>query len=247
MPISPPHTVLDGSPSELTINLDDGTDERVSIIVIHKDRPELLSMCLQSIAVTSVNNNIEIIVVDNGSSTRDSIDYLAVLEKNQDIKIIRNETNKWWATACNQGAKAADRRAKYLVFMHQDCVVLHPAWIDLMISIGEAQGSGFIGLEEGHFTYDRKKIPYVKEWCLMISRECWQQCGPFAEELKQVGSSFVMTIAAQKEGFKPTIVGKLALVHHYSAFSMDSSEFEKMGEQSASMIPKIIRGIQQKS
>jgi hypothetical protein len=59
-----------------------------------------------------------------------------------------------------------------------------------MISIGEAQGSGFIGLEEGKFTYDRKPIAYVKEWCLMVSRDCWRDCGPFAEELKQVGHDY---------------------------------------------------------
>lgn len=241
-----PHNPLEGDRSELTINLNDGTDERVSIVVVHRDRPELLNMCLQSIAITSVNNNIELIVVDNASTTKDALDYLDMLEKEPDVTLVRNETNRWWAAACNQGARVADRKSKYLIFMHQDCVVLNPAWIDLMISIGEAQGSGFIGLEEGSFTYDRNKIQYVKEWCLMVSRDCWRDCGPFAEELKQVGSSFVMTIAAQRFGYKPTIVGKLPLVHHYSAFSMDNSEFEKMGEQSAALIPKLVNAIQQK-
>ncbi len=245
MPISP-HNVLEGDRPELTINLNDGTDERISIIVVHRDRPELLNMCLQSISITSVNNNIELIVVDNASTTRDAVDYLDVLEKEPDVKLIRNETNRWWSAACNQGARAADRKSKFLIFMHQDCVVLNPAWIDLMVSISEAQGSGMISLEQGVFKYDRQPIPYLKEWCLMVSRECWRDCGPFAEELKQVGSSFVMTVAAQRFGHKPTIVGKLSLVHHYNAFSMDASEFEKMGEQSAAMIPKLIREIQQK-
>jgi glycosyltransferase involved in cell wall biosynthesis len=47
--------------------MQDGSDEQVSIIVVHKDTPEYLNICLQSIAVTSVNNNYEVIVVDNGS------------------------------------------------------------------------------------------------------------------------------------------------------------------------------------
>jgi glycosyltransferase involved in cell wall biosynthesis len=254
MPVSPhnslpAHNPLEGDRPDLTIRLqEDGTDERISIVVIHRDRPELLNMCLQSVAITSVNNNIEIIVVDNGSTTKDAIDYLEVLQKEQDLKVIRNETNRWWAAACNQGARAADRKSKYLVFLHQDCVVLNPAWLDLMVSIGEAQGSGMIGLEEGVFQFDRQKIRYVQEWCLMLSRECWRDCGPFVEELKQVGSSFVMTIAAQRFGYKPTVIGAgtKSLVHHYRAFSMDSSEFEKMGEQSAVLIPKLIRDIQQK-
>jgi len=241
-----PHNVLEGERSELTINLNDGTDERISIVVVHKDRPELLNLCLQSIAITSVNNNIEIIVVDNASTTKDAIDYLDVLEKEVDIKVVRNEANRWWAAACNQGARVADKRSKFIIFMHQDCVVLNPAWIDLMVSISESQGSGMIALEQGVFKYDHQNIPYLKEWCLMVSRECWQDCGPFVEDLKQVGSSFVMTIAAQRFGYKPTIVGKLSLVHHYNAFSMNPNEFEKMGEQSAALIPKFVREIQQK-
>jgi hypothetical protein len=36
----------------------------VSIIVVHRDRPEYLNICLQSIVVTSCNNNYEIIEID---------------------------------------------------------------------------------------------------------------------------------------------------------------------------------------
>jgi GT2 family glycosyltransferase len=242
-----PHISLDGERPDLTINLQDGTDERISIIVCHKDRPELLNMCLQSIAITSVNNNIEIIVVDNGSTTKDALDYLDMLSKEPDVTLIRNETNKWWASAYNQGARAADKRSKWFIFMHQDTVVLSPAWIDLMSSIAESQGSGFVGLEEGVYSYDKKKVPYVQEWCLMISRDCWKDIGPFPEELKQVGGSFVLTYAAQRYGHKPTVVGKYSLVHHYRALSMDYSEFEKIGEQSAALIPKLMRELQQRS
>lgn len=243
--MSQPHNVLEGERPELTIDFQDGTDERISIIVVHKDRPELLSLCLQSIAITSVNNNIEIIVVDNGSTTKDSIDFLDVLEKEPDVKVIRNSVNRWWSAACNQGARAADRKSKFLIFMHQDCVVLSPSWIDLMISIAESQGSGMVGLEEGLYKYGQH-VRFVQEWCLMVSRECWRDCGPFAEELKQVGSSFVFTIAAQRFGYKPTVLGKMPLVHHYRAFSGNSSEIEKMSEQSAVLIPKILQDIYQK-
>lgn len=247
MSISPlPYNPLEGDRPELKIDLDNGTDERIAIVVVHRDRPELLNMCLQSIVMTSVNNNIDIVVVDNASTTKDAIDYLEVLSKQPDIKIIRNEANIWWAAACNQGARAADKKAKYLIFMHQDCVVLNPAWLDVFVSISEAQDAGMISLEQGIFQYDRQKIPYLKEWCLMVSRDCWRDCGPFAEELRMVGSSFVMTQAALHLGYKPIVLGKLSLVHHYGAFSMDFSEFERMGEQSAALIPKLVREIKQK-
>ena len=70
-----PHNPLEGERPELSINLHDGSEEQVSVIVVHRDRPEYLNICLQSIAVTSFNNNYEIIVVDNASG-KDSQEYL---------------------------------------------------------------------------------------------------------------------------------------------------------------------------
>ena len=49
--------------SELTLSLKNYSDEQISIIIVHKDRPEYLNLTLQSICVTSFNSNYEIIVV----------------------------------------------------------------------------------------------------------------------------------------------------------------------------------------
>src|SRR3954462_4312097 len=114
----PPHNPLEGQPVDLVLPLHDGSDEQISIIVVHRDRPEFLNICLQSIAVTSINNNYEIIVVDNGSVNQDAIDYLDDLKQEHDIKVIRNVQNNWWAAAANQGAKVASKHSRYLLFMH---------------------------------------------------------------------------------------------------------------------------------
>lgn len=42
-------------------------EDSISIVIVNKDKPEYLNICLQSIAVNSSNNNYEIIVVDNAS------------------------------------------------------------------------------------------------------------------------------------------------------------------------------------
>ena len=64
-----PHNPLTGQRPEINIPLHDGSDEQISIVIVHKDRPEYLNLCLQSITVCSFNNNYEIIVVDNGKIT----------------------------------------------------------------------------------------------------------------------------------------------------------------------------------
>ncbi len=44
-----PHNPLEGNRPELTLNLESNSDEQISIIIVHKDRPEYLNICLQSI------------------------------------------------------------------------------------------------------------------------------------------------------------------------------------------------------
>ena len=84
------HNPLEGDRPEMSIKLHQNTDDHVSIIVVHKDRPEYLNICLQSIAVTSFNNNYEIIVVDNGSG-KESQEFLKDIEG--EVKVVRNEKN----------------------------------------------------------------------------------------------------------------------------------------------------------
>lgn len=136
---------LEGEKPELNINLHNGTDEQISIIIVHKDTPEYLNICLQTIAVTSFNNNYEIIVVDNASSSQDSIDYLKEIES--EVKVIRNKENLYWSAAANKGAEAASKNSKYYVFMHCDIAIINPSWLDLLINVCEAQKSGMVGIE----------------------------------------------------------------------------------------------------
>src|SRR5688572_28565532 len=174
------HNPLEGSRPELTINLHDGSEEQVSIIIVHKDRPEYLNICLQSIAVTSFNNNYEIIVVDNGSG-KESQDFLDDIK--DEVKVIRNEKNLYWGPAASKGVAAADKNSKYFIFLHCDVVVLNPAWIDLLVNVSESQGAGMVGVELQSYYMQNQKVDFIQEWCLLMTRDCWKDIGPFPETL----------------------------------------------------------------
>lgn len=237
------HNPMEGERPELTINLHDGSDEQVSIIVVHRDRPGHLNLCLQSIALTSFNNNYEIIVVDNGSG-QESQDYLDEIEQDG-IKVIRNPRNLFWSAAANQGGEAASPNSKYLIFMHCDVVITNPAWIDLFVNVSESQKSGMLGLELQTYFMQNNKMDFIQEWCMMMTRECWDECKPFPENLPQVGHSFIMTARAQAAGFKPQVM-RNQIAHHYRIFSLDINEFERQTEQAMTAIPQLLRDIQPK-
>ena len=53
-----PHNPLENPERpEITFDLPDGSNEQISIIIVHKDRPEYLNICLQSIHIMSNINN----------------------------------------------------------------------------------------------------------------------------------------------------------------------------------------------
>lgn len=234
-----PHNPLEGQRPELNISLHDNSDEHVSIIIVHKDRPEYLNICLQSITVTSFNNNYEIIVVDNGSG-KETQDFLDDIQG--EVKVVRNEKNLFWSAAANKGVQAADKNSKYFIFMHYDVVVLNPAWIDLLINVSEAQQSGFVGLDTQTYMMGSQRADFLQEYVLLMTREAWNDIGPWPEQLPQIGHSFIMTLRAQNRGHKPQIM-KNQIVHHYKNFSLDISEFERQTEQAMIALPKIMSDV----
>lgn len=229
-----------GKPS-LTIDLHDGSDEQVAIIVIHKDRPDFLNMCLQSVHTMSNLNNYEVIVVDNASG-QETQDYLDVLQE-EGIKVVRNQKNMYWSHAANQGVAMADPNSKFFIFLHADTVVLDPAWIDVLINISVSRNSGLVGTELHSYFIQKQKVDFVQEWCLLISRQCWEDCGPWEEELPLVGMAFIMTLKAQLKGHNPQATGN-KIVHHYKAFSMDPHEYERMCESAMGIVGKLMHKAQ---
>jgi glycosyltransferase involved in cell wall biosynthesis len=233
------HNPLEGERPELTVKLHENSDDHISIIVVHKDRPEYLNICLQSIAVTSFNNNYEIIVVDNGSG-KESQDFLKDIEG--EVKVVRNDKNLYWSAACNKGVQAADKNSKYFIFLHCDVVILNPAWIDLLVNVSEAHQSGMVGVDTQSYMMGNQKVDFLQDHVILMTRETWNDVGPWPEQLPQVGCSFILTLKAQQRGHKPQIM-KNPILHHYKIFSMDISEYERMTEQAMTTLPKLMTDV----
>lgn len=240
-----PFNPLEGDEKpELVIDLNqDGSYEQVSIIIVHKDRPEFLNICLQSIYVMSSMSNYEIIIVDNGSG-KDSQDFLDALDEDG-IKIIRNKDNLWWSKAANLGVKAADPHSKYFIFMHCDTVVLDFNWMDMLINVAESRQSGLVGTSMSTYMIRKQKVNFIQESCVLISRECFEDIGPWPEELPMIGHAFILTLKAQVKGYKPQAMSSPHyVIHHYKAFSMKPHEYTKMSEEAMPIVGKLMAQIQ---
>jgi GT2 family glycosyltransferase len=221
--------------TEYTLDLKNNLPDVLSIIIIHKDKPEFLNICLQSIVATSSNNNYEIIVVDNNSGS-ESQQFLDELDS--DIKIIRSDKNIYWSAAANLGMKAADPRSKYVLFLHADVVVLNPAWLDLLMNICETNNAGMVGVESGMVNILNQNVNFIQEWCVLFSKLALEKIGDWPEELPLIGNAFIMTLKAQLKGYKPQVIQN-NVVHHYRVFGVDVSEYERIESESKRMIPQV--------
>lgn len=122
-------------------------------------------------------------------------------------------------------------------------VVLNTGWLDLLINVSVSQGSGLVGIEMGSYSVEENRVDFIQEWCCLITKECWEDCGPWPEELPIVGHCFIFSMRAQVKGYKPQCM-KNPVLHHYKAFSMDPTDYERMSEDAMVVIPKLMREVQ---
>lgn len=240
----PLHNPLDGPPPEFTFDFSSPEEDLTAIIIVHRDSASYLSMCLQSISITSMGSNYEIIIVDNGSTDKESVDFLEGLPP--DIKVIRNSKNLYWPAAANQGVASASKNAKYFVFLHSDVTILHPNWIDHLIGVTESEPCGMVGASTHMYRLGKQDVVFVEEWLVMFTRECFEAIGPWPEELPIIGHSFILTMKAVQEGFKPQ-AATTPLAHHWRINGFNVNEFEVIVEEAKLKIPKMIRTVQTRS
>lgn len=112
----------------------------VSIIVVTYNPDELLTRCLDSLAVETKQLDHEIIIVDNASNN----DVQVLIPSDlANVRVVCNESNRGFASANNQGLKLAAGR--YALLVNPD-VVLQPGSVDALAGyLDEHPEVGIVG------------------------------------------------------------------------------------------------------
>ncbi len=117
---------------------------KVSIVIPTKDKLPLISACLKSIHKNSTYANIEIVVVDTGS-TDHKVWELYDLYKNKfsDFQVVKWGKPFNFAGACNFGVAAA--KGEYLLFLNNDTEVISQNWIHELLQHAQEEHVGAVG------------------------------------------------------------------------------------------------------
>jgi GT2 family glycosyltransferase/intein/homing endonuclease/2-polyprenyl-3-methyl-5-hydroxy-6-metoxy-1,4-benzoquinol methylase len=125
--------------------------------------------CLDSIIEYTDLNNCEVIIVDNGSSTEETAEYVKKL--GLPFKLLSYPNPLGYARANNEGIKIAT--GDYIVLLNNDCVLLKQPknqWLDMLEKpFIENDKMGVTG--PGLLINTTLKVPFIVFYCAMISKE----------------------------------------------------------------------------
>ena len=217
----------------------------ISIVIPVFNQHDMTQECLT--AVLDHTQNCEIILVDNGSEPPIKPPFSGFTE----IMVIRNEENKGFPVAVNQGIRAA--KGDVIVLLNNDCIVT-PGWAERLI--GYLEEYAIIGPMTNYCagkqqvslpTYqsieglnkeasanaeanagESEEVNWVIGFCMAFRKELYNELGEFDESLWPCsGEEIDFCLRARQAGHKVGIAHDV-YVHHEG--SKTFNEMEKSGQ-----------------
>lgn len=221
---------------------------KVSIIIPTRDRLDLLQRCIESIERKPAYDNYEIIVVDNGSKSPETLTYLA----DTPHRVIHDYGRFNYSRLNNAAAREAD--GKYLLFLNNDTEILSPEWLSAMIEHAQRPEVGAVGAKllypdgriqhagvvlgplgmaahahrfaspvpgSGYFNFPNivRNYSAVTAACMMVRRDLFLEIGGFDEQNLPVAFNDIDLCLRLRESGHIVVYTPYAVVRHYESAS----------------------------
>jgi GT2 family glycosyltransferase len=127
----------------------EGPEPLVSIIVPTKNQVAFLRRCVESVLQNTAYENYELIIVDNGSTEADALDYLQKIEDRVDaigsrIRVLRHP-GPFNFSAMNNRAVRESALGDYVCLLNNDAAPPDGAWLGEMMSLARRPDVGAVG------------------------------------------------------------------------------------------------------
>ena len=143
-------------PGSFRVKYDIVNNPLVSIIIPTKDKRGYIERCISSILSKTTYNNYEIIIVDTGSTEKDTLDYYETIKKNPEIKFVYWKKPFNYSTVNNFGVKHA--KGEYILLLNNDTEVITDNWIEGMLEHAQRKEVGAVGVK---LLYPDNRIQHV--------------------------------------------------------------------------------------
>lgn len=225
---------------------------RVSIIILNWNGIQDTLNCIESVKNLDCNN-LEIIVVDNGSRN----DELKELKRIKGIKLIRNKKNLGFAEGNNVGIRYAMKKGADAVFLlNNDTIIKRGALKELSKKLFSKDSIGIVGpkiyyfdgrivwfaggkinyvvgdskqigdrkIDRGQFD-DGKEVDYVTGAAILIKKDVFEKVGLLDEDFFAFYEELDFNVRAKKAGFRILYCPNAVVLHRVSATTGKSSPF----------------------
>jgi GT2 family glycosyltransferase len=115
----------------------------VSIIVPSRNAGTVIKQCMRGLLEQTHYPHREIILVDNGSTEPDVLDFYNQLQQDRRCRIVPFNTRFNFSAACNAGA--AQARGDLLLFLNNDIEVIQSDWLDELVQWAQVPEIGVVG------------------------------------------------------------------------------------------------------
>ena len=115
----------------------------VSILVPTRDKVELLRLCIESVRARTDYNNFEILIIDNDSVEKRTLEYFREVEQDKCVRIVAYSGPFNFSAINNFAVRLA--RGSYVCLLNNDTEVLEPAWLSEMMRYAVRSDIGAVG------------------------------------------------------------------------------------------------------
>ena len=167
---------------------------QISIITPWLDRPEFIDDYERA----TRGDGVEVIIIDN-ASTAANAHALREMVGRLNGKYIRNEENRWFSAANNQGMSAAS--GNIVLFLNND-IAATGGWLDRVRT--DVQDRALFGPTLRATQVEQTSLPYLEGWCIAATRETWNALGGWNEQAFQMpyGEDVELCLRAKRLGFE---------------------------------------------
>lgn len=115
----------------------------VSIVIPTRDKLDLLRRCVDSILQKTTYPSYEILVVDNQSSERETLDYLNLLREHPRVRVLKHDLPFNYSHINNEAVRHA--RGDVVCLLNNDVEIITPDWIEELVSHAMRPHVGAVG------------------------------------------------------------------------------------------------------
>ncbi len=116
---------------------------KISIVIPNRDSPHLLRTVLDGVLTKTAAGDIELIIVDNGSTDQDTLAQYEALRGDPRVRIDMRAERFNFARMVNRGAARAT--GDVIVLLNNDIEIIHPDWLQRMLRVLAQEQVGIVG------------------------------------------------------------------------------------------------------